>query len=568
MLSRFALAAIVSLFLAHALAAAQQFPYVGYVNRDDVALRSGPGKNYYATAMLYQGDTVEVYRHDPGGWYAVRPPKGSFSWVLASNVRLVDGQLGVVEGQEVVARVGTDHGDTRDVIQVRLDEGEEVVVLEAQQFGEGSDAVTWFKIAPPAGEFRWIAADAIDRERLVDDAVEESSDVETLSVDEPQEADEPTSPPRRLKPIAAEELVEEVEDLADEEMSDEVPDEVDEEVEQPRSAKKPQKRRSAKQRSAPPAEADESDNSREDVSYDEEYTEEEEESSPRHEERARRRPPRDEEPTYEEEPDDQEEYEDESYDDQVEQAQYQTPIEKSRARRAEAAAKSRAARVASRSKIDDKYDPEATLRSRERHLGEAPSSDISGDHESTDLPPNAAIEEIDLALSTMVTDEPHRWDLQPLKMRTEEILAEAPTAVERGRARLLLSRIERFEDVQRRSKALASAQANIERRRGQVDRVREARRAGPVSAEINASRYDGVGRLAQIDSNKPGGASYALVDSAGRVRSYVTPAPGVNLRHYLGQSVGITGTQGYLPDADRHHVTARRVTVIDGRTLR
>jgi len=577
---RFVLTALFAFVLAPTLAAAEQFPYVGYVNHDGVALRSGPGKTYYATTTLYEGDTVEVYRHDPGGWYAVRPPQGSFSWVLADHVRLVDGQLGIVEGQEVVARVGTDHGDTRDVIQVRLDQGEEVVVLEAQQFGEGANAVTWFKIAPPAGEFRWIAGDAIAREPAVDEVPEAPSLDESPLDDEPEPAATRSTAPRRLQPTPARKLEVDDSDLAEEESTADVDYEEpleaveeadyadDEEAERPRPARNTTKRRPAKRPAVSDSEYEE-DVAGDDSSYDESYTDEDEPVH-RKEPARRRRPGKEvelEESGYE--ADEYEAYDDEPYDDQVRQAQYQTPSERSRARRDEAAAKQRAGRVASRTRIVDDYDTPATLPPRVRTPDGVRPGDLSGDHESTRLGPNAALEDIDLALSRMVTEEPRQWNLKPLKLRTEEILSQAPTAVERGRARLLLGRIERFEDVQHRAVALSSAQATIERRRGQVDQVREARRAGPVSTPINSSRYDGVGRLAQIDSNKPGGPSFALVDTAGRVRSYVTPAPGVNLRNYLGESVGITGTQGYLPDADRHHVTARRVTVLNGgRTLR
>ena len=45
---------------------------------------SGPGKNYYPTDKLHKGEKVEIYRHDPGGWCAIKPPRQSFSWVSAS----------------------------------------------------------------------------------------------------------------------------------------------------------------------------------------------------------------------------------------------------------------------------------------------------------------------------------------------------------------------------------------------------------------------------------------------------------------------------------------------------
>ena len=53
----------------------QTFPYTAYVAVDDVYVRSGPGQNYYPTDKLKRGQEVEVYRHDPGGWCAVRPSR-------------------------------------------------------------------------------------------------------------------------------------------------------------------------------------------------------------------------------------------------------------------------------------------------------------------------------------------------------------------------------------------------------------------------------------------------------------------------------------------------------------
>ncbi len=99
-------------------------PYKAYISSTDVYVRSGPGKNYYPTGKLAEGTEVEVYRHDPGGWYAIRPPEGSFSWVSARFVEIGDDGLGTVIGDRVAARVGCEFSDIRDVIQVRLHEGE------------------------------------------------------------------------------------------------------------------------------------------------------------------------------------------------------------------------------------------------------------------------------------------------------------------------------------------------------------------------------------------------------------------------------------------------------------
>jgi SH3-like domain-containing protein len=143
---------------------AESFPYTAYIRSDDVNVRSGPGDNYYPVSKLARGDVVEVYRHDPGGWYAIRPPAGSFSWISGEFLKPIDGSTAVVIGDRVVARVGSAFSDVRDCIQVRLERGEEVDVIEAKRFNEGPAAQTWYKIAPPAGEFRWVSGKFVERE--------------------------------------------------------------------------------------------------------------------------------------------------------------------------------------------------------------------------------------------------------------------------------------------------------------------------------------------------------------------------------------------------------------------
>jgi hypothetical protein len=142
-----------------------QFPYDAFVNADDVYVRSGPGQNYYPVLRMKRGDRVQVYRQDPGGWYAIRPPAECFSWVAADFVEPGEGKMAIIKGDRVVARVGSAFSDIRDVIQVRLDEGELVEVLEAKRIGTGPAAQTWYKVAPPAGEFRWVSGQFIGNDR-------------------------------------------------------------------------------------------------------------------------------------------------------------------------------------------------------------------------------------------------------------------------------------------------------------------------------------------------------------------------------------------------------------------
>jgi len=132
----------------------QQFPYVAYVAESEAYVRSGPGQKYYPTQQLPEGLAVEVYRHDANGWCAVRPPEGSFSWISAHQVRIVNQTVAEVSAEGVVTRIGSSLSPARSAVQVLLPRGERVELLA----GLPNDNPDWLRVAAPAGEFRWIAA--------------------------------------------------------------------------------------------------------------------------------------------------------------------------------------------------------------------------------------------------------------------------------------------------------------------------------------------------------------------------------------------------------------------------
>lgn len=133
-------------------------PVVGYIRADEVYTRSGPGQSYYPTGRLKRGDRVTVYRQDPGGWYAIRPPEGSFTWVSARYLKVGHDGLAEVTGDRVAARIGSSLSTTRESISVYLRRGE---LVELYDPNPKSDA-QWYRIMPPPGEFRWISARYID----------------------------------------------------------------------------------------------------------------------------------------------------------------------------------------------------------------------------------------------------------------------------------------------------------------------------------------------------------------------------------------------------------------------
>ncbi|WP_146452904.1 SH3 domain-containing protein [Bythopirellula polymerisocia] len=135
------------------------FPYVAYISVPQTFARGGPGQEYYPTLQLPQGHAVEVYRHDSEGWCAVRPPEGSFCWIAAHEIHRLDNNTAEIAVESAIARVGSSVSPARSAVQVLLHRGEQLQLLPSA----ANDDPRWIRIAPPAGEFRWIAASSLSR---------------------------------------------------------------------------------------------------------------------------------------------------------------------------------------------------------------------------------------------------------------------------------------------------------------------------------------------------------------------------------------------------------------------
>ena len=164
-------------------------PYEARVVATGAPVQSGPGENYYPTDTLAQGDVVEVYKEKTGGWLAIRPPVNSFSWVASRELKKRDDGLAEIVKDDVASRIGSRLNDKHNAAQVRLKKGELVEVLDEDQLGDE----TWYKIAPPAGEFRWIQASLVERIGPVQMASAESQ----CQLRPPQKSRSPRRQPRR-----------------------------------------------------------------------------------------------------------------------------------------------------------------------------------------------------------------------------------------------------------------------------------------------------------------------------------------------------------------------------------
>lgn len=138
-----------------------KFPYEATIFTDDVDVHSGPGSRFYVTASLKKGDAVSVHRHDPGGWYMVAPPSGSFSLIRSEYVRKDSNKQGTVTENNVIVRVGSQVNSHNEVEQRRLMKGDKVTILGDVTISDRGRNVLMLKIEPPRGEFRWVKGDYI-----------------------------------------------------------------------------------------------------------------------------------------------------------------------------------------------------------------------------------------------------------------------------------------------------------------------------------------------------------------------------------------------------------------------
>jgi hypothetical protein len=140
-------------------AAVKEFPYEAIIEADEAYVRCGPGKNFYTTMKLTRGQHVTVRRHDPGGWFMIDPPLGSFSLIRMEDV-VQEGNIATVKRLDVgqaSVRIGSSLDPTADsIFQRKLSSGERAEILGEVMIPRKDRQVPMFRIRPPRGEFRWI----------------------------------------------------------------------------------------------------------------------------------------------------------------------------------------------------------------------------------------------------------------------------------------------------------------------------------------------------------------------------------------------------------------------------
>jgi len=140
--------------------AAPSYPYNATL-KNSTTVHCGPDRSYYSCQELPAGSEVEVHAVSDNGFLAIRPPQGSSSWVAAVDVQISGQSHAEVIRTGTVCWIGSQLVTPRDHNwQIQLKQGDQLQLLGKKTMQIHSDLpqANYFRVAPPALEFRWIRA--------------------------------------------------------------------------------------------------------------------------------------------------------------------------------------------------------------------------------------------------------------------------------------------------------------------------------------------------------------------------------------------------------------------------
>ncbi len=500
------------------------FPYQALVLRDGAEVHSGPGKLLYGTEKLNQGAAVEVYRHDPGGWCAIRPTPDSFGLIPKSTLKLVSDGVGKIVADGTRAWVGTKLGPVEKPLwQVKLkkDELVEVIGQVSWPHPEGHSTI-WYQIAPPAGEFRWIKMADIQLPAAIRSSIQQAADVSIATNNNLVRSLSDVNPALQ-KPLVATEG-----NLAVQQAS------LQTEFSTP-SMNKP----SVQSQSQPSAnlgwrqatraiQKHGTTNLGSSASYD----------------RTQRKSSKN--------------------DTFIDSNSIKSSFGKSPdLADSEYASNSQSARVPA----NRMADADVSTRSLARGLGAARNEAMLGQSGQLQFSPSGTTSQIG-ALELQLTNEmlksnPGQWKLEDLELQATNIFRKSNDAYQRSWADKFLVKIENCRMI----RSGYQNESSGKNRKPTFGRGGTEPIGTGVSADIELStKYDAHGWLNQMI--RDGGerqSEYVLQDATGKVTHHVAPIQGMNLHRYLKSHVGIVGQRGYHSRLKLDHVTAYQIVELDER---
>ncbi len=161
---------------------------------------------------------------------------------------------------------------------------------------------------------------------------------------------------------------------------------------------------------------------------------------------------------------------------------------------------------------------------------------------------SADVETIKLELSRAMAAGASADQVEELKKRCAWLSLNSESQVDQGRAALLLQRVDEYQQIARRRDGVPLGGGKA----GEV--LPEKDVIGKIAETGREAKFDRQGQLVRVYSSRPDAPPYAITDSVGRTICYVTPVPGVNLRRYLNQEVGLYGRLAFDTTLETPHL--------------
>jgi SH3-like domain-containing protein len=563
--------------------------HLRFIHVPRATLRCGPGADYYPTATLSKGSTVEVYVETDDGWSGIRPPAGSHNWVQADALYLMPGgRLAEVAQDATPAWVGSDAVKNEKLLfQTELSKTQSVAILGEAYRGQGDEMKLWFRIAPPQGEFRWIKSSMIGKTPIPKDpayqepAYQEPSPEKSnqpviqASYQEPAESKLAWSDEAENTQRARQEIQREQQKIDQELKASRLETKAKSSIleksptqRQTRSKTRPQSqpqtqtqpqpfplpttqpRQRIQQRQVGPEQTDSMNHvlgifglSLVDPN-----------NIQGHPLQGRPLQGRTRSATNQPAP-----YTNAAPFPNAGPLSYAANNPNPGALAGIDHLPRPSGRYAPSRYPEMNYNPQDTLAMDsagsypEDRLNvsaasfapnnASPNPDaMQNESESFQTP---QIQDALVQLSVIVSRPAEQWNLAPLRDSAQMWIERGETPLVRGEARLLLDRIERFESVRQRSSASPIAPpTNF---------------SDAVPLRSPASESEMSGWLVAVHTSLPGQPEFAITDDLGNVKAYVRPTTGLNLRRYVQQPVTVFGPQGFLPNLNAKQVVADRV---------
>ena len=200
---------------------------------------------------------------------------------------------------------------------------------------------------------------------------------------------------------------------------------------------------------------------------------------------------------------------------------------------------------------------------------------------------------IDVQFRTMIKQEPSTWNLKEIEQQYTQLDNEASLPSQSKTIALRLDAVARYEKTHReylnfltisdeakqRDAQLASVQRDAEQRALNGNANDAGPQPPPVVASTadnvtppvpqpNVPKFAGAGMVVTMAQTFPGGPQYALVVPGGKVLAYLIPAPGVDMKRAVNQSMGIIGDRSFRKEWNADVIMVRGMQPVQLRTNR